>query len=114
MSFESFKPPVEAKPEESEKEEKVLNPEEVKEEESEKEEKVLNPEEVKELVGEMTDYTTDLKKIIDEKKEELKTKKGKECVALEAEIKELEAEYKGLTEMASGDFEEEMTIKDRK
>jgi len=97
MSHESFpKSKNETKPEENEGE------------------KILNPEEIEVLKNEMGDYTAQLKVIIEEKGEELKTKKGKERAKLEAEIEELQEQYDGLTEMCSGDFEEEVTIKDRK
>jgi len=74
------------------------------------EEKVLNQEEIEELGEGMDDYTAQLKAIIEEKKIELKAKKGRERAVLKAEIEELQAEYDGLTEFSedihSGNYEE--------
>ena len=78
--------------------------------ERESEEKVLNQEEIEKLGEGMDDYTAQLKVIIEEKKAELKTKKGRERAVLKAEIEELQAEYDGLTEFSedihSGNYEE--------
>ena len=82
---------IEALDYEQEKQEKLL-------EAANKEGRKMEPGEVREFLGQMDEYTTELKKILMEKRAELEKSNSKAKRALLTEIEEIEAQINDLEE----------------